>query len=243
MKRFFDIFFSFLGLMIVSIPLLFILFLVWFNDKSSPLYIANRVGIKGKNFKMIKIRTMIKNADANKIDSTSEDDNRITYIGSICRRFKIDELTQFLNILRGDMSFVGPRPNVRREVDIYTKEELKMLNIKPGLTDIASVVFSDEAKILSGKVDPNLSYNQLIRPGKSKLGLFYLKNNNLLVDFKLILITFISLLSRKLSLILIQKLMKQLGADDELLKIALRKEELVPSSPPGSNKIVASRNS
>ena len=242
MKRIFDIIFSFSGLIITSPLIIIILFLVWLNDKRSPFYVSNRVGKRGKEFKMIKIRTMIIGADASKVDSTSSDDKRITKIGSLCRKIKVDELPQLFNILIGDMSFVGPRPNVRREIDIYTIEELELISIKPGLTDFASIVFSDESEILTGKSDPDLAYNQLVRPGKSKLGLFYTKNNNLIIDISLILITLISVFSRKTSLKLVVKLLKLLKAGDLLVKIASRTEELYPSPPPGSNKVVQNRN-
>ena len=242
MKRIFDIIFSFSGLIITSPLIIIILSLVWLNDKRSPFYVSNRVGKRGKEFKMIKIRTMIIGADASKVDSTSSDDKRITKIGSLCRKIKVDELPQLFNIFIGDMSFVGPRPNVRREIDIYTIEELELISIKPGLTDFASIVFSDESEILTGKSDPDLAYNQLVRPGKSKLGLFYTKNNNLIIDISLILITLISVFSRKISLKLVVKLLKLLKAGDLLVKIASRTEELYPSPPPGSNKVVQNRN-
>ena len=124
MKRIFDIFFSFSGLIITSPLIIIILFFVWLNDKKSPFYVSNRVGKTQKEFKMIKIRTMIVGADASNVDSTSSDDKRITKIGSLCRKIKVDELPQLFNIFIGDMSFVGPRPNVRREIDIYTKKNL-----------------------------------------------------------------------------------------------------------------------
>ena len=242
MKRIFDIFFSFSGLIITSPFLIIILFLVWLNDKRSPFYVSNRIGKRGKEFKMIKIRTMVVDADANNVDSTSSDDKRITKIGSFCRKIKIDELPQLFNIFVGDMSFVGPRPNVRREVDIYTKEELELISIKPGLTDFASIVFSDEAEILVGKDDLNLAYNQLVRPGKSKLGLFYVKNNNLTVDVFLILITLINVFSRRMSLKLVVKLLKLQKAGYHLVKIASRNEPLYPTPPPGSKLVVQNRN-
>ena len=241
MKRFFDIFFSLIGIILLGPIIIIILILVWNNDKSWPLYVSNRVGLKGKYFKMIKIRTMVVDADMTGIDSTSLDDNRITKIGNFCRKYKLDELTQLINILFGDMSFVGPRPNVKREIDIYSNMELNLLSIKPGLTDFASIVFSDESKILIGREEPDISYNQLIRPGKSKLGLFYLKKNNIFIDFVLILITLVNLFSRKVALNLICKILFILKADNELIKIASRKFPLKPSPPPGSTKIVTKR--
>ena len=242
MKRFFDIFFSIFGLIITSPFLFIILFMVWNKDKSNPFYISKRVGKKGKEFKLIKIRTMVKNADKSNVDSTSISDKRITKIGSKIRKYKIDELPQLLNIFLGDMSFVGPRPNVRRETNLYTDLESKLLTIKPGITDFSSIVFSDEANILEKYNDPDLSYNQLIRPGKSKLGLFYVDHNNILIDICLITITLISLLSRKIALRMNVFLLSKLKASEELLILASRRERLYPTPPPGSNKIVSSRN-
>jgi lipopolysaccharide/colanic/teichoic acid biosynthesis glycosyltransferase len=107
---------------------------------------------------------------------------RITPVGQFIRGYKLDELTQLWNVLKGEMSLVGPRPNVKRETDLYTKVEKDLLTVKPGITDFASIVFSDEGEILSGQSDPDVSYNQLIRPGKSRLGLFYIKVRSIKTD-------------------------------------------------------------
>ena len=123
MKRLFDIFISSFGLLITFPIIVIFLYLVWSKDKSNPFYIPNRVGLNGNEFKMIKIRTMKVNADKSGVDSTSLNDPRITSIGSIIRKYKIDELPQLINILLGDMSLVGPRPNVKRETDLYTNVE------------------------------------------------------------------------------------------------------------------------
>ncbi len=218
------------------------MFLVWKEDKNSPLFIAKRVGRRGKIFKMIKLRSMIINADKTGVDSTSANDDRITSIGKFIRKFKLDELSQLWNVLLGDMSFVGPRPNVKNETDLYTEKEKGLLSIKPGITDFSSIIFSDESEILKDFKDPDLAYNQLIRPGKSKLGLFYLKKRNFLVDIFLILATLLGFFSRKLSLNFLTYLLNILGAPKELVILASRKESLKPSPPPGSNKIVISRN-
>ena len=111
---------------------------------------------------------MIINADSSGVDSTSATDSRITSIGHVIRRFKLDELTQLWNVFLGDMSLVGPRPNVRKETDLYTIPEKLLLTVRPGITDISSIIFSDEGDILANKKDPDLAYNQLIRPWKSR---------------------------------------------------------------------------
>ena len=173
-KRLIDFSISLLLLLIFS-PLLFLLsFLVYLQDFRHPLYMPSRVGFRGRNFTMFKMRSMVFNADSTGVDSTSSTDSRITPLGSFIRRFKIDELTQLINVLLGTMSLVGPRPNVQTEVDLYTKVELSLLSVKPGITDISSIVFSDEGDILSEFDDPDLAYNQYIRPYKSSLGLFYI---------------------------------------------------------------------
>ena len=241
MKRLFDILFSIIGLIITSPIMILALFLVWNYDKSNPFYIAKRVGLKGSQFKMIKIRTMILGADSNGVDSTSANDPRITRVGSFIRKYKLDEIPQLINIFLGQMSFVGPRPSVKRDVDLYTQEELKLLLIKPGLTDFASIVFSDESNILANVDDPDISYHQLIRPYKSMLGLFYLSKNNLIIDIFLIFITIISIISRKSALNLVCFLLRIVGASKELIYIASRKNILAPKAPPGSDVITQSR--
>ena len=242
LKRFTDLLLSMFGLMLASPILLPVLFLVWKQDKYSPFYIAERVGKNFKLFQMVKLRSMILNADNNGVDSTSNNDQRITPIGHKIRKYKLDEVAQLWNVLKGEMSLVGPRPNVRREIDLYTKEEKMLLSVKPGITDFASIVFSDEGSILSGKADPDLVYNQLIRPGKSQLGLLYVTKNNLLVDFALLFITLISLISRAKALSLNLKLLKWSKAPKSLLDLASRKNPLVPSPPPGATSIVVSRD-
>ena len=148
MKRVFDIIISLLLLILISPILIIFIALVFFQDFKSPFYIASRTGLNEVPFNIIKLRSMIVNADKNKVDSTAEDDLRITWVGHFVRKFKIDELTQLINVLFGNMSLVGPRPNVKAETDIYTPIEKKLLSFKPGITDFSSIVFSDEGKFL-----------------------------------------------------------------------------------------------
>ena len=174
-KRIFDITFSFIGLVIV-IPLITpFIFLIWLQDFENPFYIADRVGLNFKKFKIIKLRSMIVKADKSKVDSTSANDPRITKLGGIIRKLKLDELTQLFNVFKGEMSFVGPRPNVERETKLYSNKEKELLKVKPGITDFASIVFSDESEILKDYQDPDIAYNQLIRPRKNFLALTYIK--------------------------------------------------------------------
>ena len=242
LKRLMDILFAFIGLVFFSPLLLMAIFLVWVQDFNSPFYVADRVGRNHELFKMVKIRSMVKNADKAGIDSTSSEDSRITQIGKFIRRFKLDEITQLWNVLVGTMTLVGPRPNVKRETDLYTKIEKELLTVKPGITDFASIVFADEGEILSKHDDPDIAYNQLIRPSKSKLGLFYIGLNKISIDFLLIFLTVGALLSRRKTLDLVSRLLKFLKADSELIEVASRKSPLIPSPPPGSPRIIQSRD-
>jgi hypothetical protein len=147
------------------------------------------------------------------------------------------------NVLKGDMSLVGPRPNVKRETDLYTSQEKVLLSVKPGITDFASIVFSDEGEILADKADPDIAYNQLIRPGKSRLGLFYIQKKNLLVDLSLILFTALAIVSKRRALKAVAALLKVLRAPQQLLDIASREKPLTPQPPPGSTQVVTSRQS
>ena len=241
MKRLFDITASFLGLLLMSPVLLLVMFLIWLQDFHSPFYIAPRVGKGGKPFRMVKFRSMIVGADKSGVDSTSGGDSRITKIGHFVRRFKLDEFSQLWNVFCGQMSLVGPRPNVQRDVNLYTKVELCLLDVRPGITDISSIVFSDEGDILAGSDDPDLKYNQVIRPWKSRLGLFYVEKRNCILDIKLILLTILAIISRKQALAWVNKLLKGLDAEPQLIAVAKRDKQLEPFPPPGSDKIVESR--
>ena len=192
-----DIIISFFGLLFFSPILLPVMFLVWKEDKKSPFYIAPRSGKNDSIFMMIKLRSMVIDADKSGVDSTSNNDMRITSIGHKIRKFKLDELIQLWNVFTGDMSLVGPRPNVKYETDMYTHIEKKLLSVKPGITDFSSIIFSDEGEILEGEENPDLVYNQLIRPWKSRLGWIYIENQSILLDIKLIIYTAVAIFSKK----------------------------------------------
>ena len=241
MKRLFDIFISLLGLVILSPVLLTFMYLVYRQDKHSPFYVAPRVGKNGVMFKMLKLRSMSVNADKSGVDSTSVDDIRITPIGHKIRRYKLDEFTQLWNVLIGDMSLVGPRPNVLSDTNLYTDIEKGLLTVRPGITDFSSIVFSDEGDILKGMKDPDLAYNQLIRPWKSRLGLSYIKNQSLFLDFQLILYTVIAIISKQRALAWVAVKLNNLNVDAGTVKISKREVSLYPFPPPGSDEIVSSR--
>ena len=229
------------GIIILIFPIILIsIILILVFDNHFPIYSGFRVGKNGTIFKMYKLKTM-RNDKFSKVVSTSSDDPRITVTGNILRKFKIDELSQFYNVLIGDMNIVGPRPNVIDEVKLYNEEENFLLSVKPGITDFSSIIFSDLNSILKGSKNPNLDYNQLIRPWKSRMGIFYIKNKSFALDLSLIFLTFISIFSRDLALKEINKILVRLNADKNLINIAKRKNKLIPTPPPGSSVIVKCR--
>ena len=240
-KRSFDIFTSFFGLLFLSPILLLATFLVWKEDKRSPFYVTKRLGKNNKLFKMIKLRSMSVDADKSGVVSSSDNDIRITPIGQKIRRYKLDEFIQLWNVLIGDMSLVGPRPNVKDETDLYTDIEKELLSIRPGITDFSSIIFSDEGDILKGKDNPDLIYNQLIRPWKSRLGLIYIKNQSFLLDIKIIIYTMVAFISKQRALNWITKQLKIMNVDSDVVNISKREVELYPFPPPGMDKVVTKR--
>lgn len=238
-KRVADIVLSVVLLAGTSPFLMIALILVWAEDFISPVYYAERVG-KGRHlFRMAKIRTMVPDADKSSVISTGASDSRITGVGRIIRSFKLDEVLQLINVLKGQMSLVGPRPNTwRRGVELYTETECRLLAIRPGITDFASIVFADEGTILEGTDDPDLTYNRLIRPWKSRLGLIYIDNRSFWLDLRLIFWTVLNVISRRAALNQVCRCLTNLGVSPALVEICRRDRELVPAPPPGSDDIV-----
>lgn len=232
-KRAFDIAASVTGLIAIAPIMMVALLAVWASDRHNPFYAATRTGKNGKPFKMLKIRSMVAGADKANVWATSVDDQRITGIGKIIRACKLDELPQLWNVLKGDMSFVGPRPLAPDETAVYTSVERELLTVQPGITDIASIVFADEGDILAGSNDPSYDYDRLIRPWKSRLGLFYIGNRSFGLDMKLIVATIITVIDRKFTLGIVQRLLRSLGADLMLLNVASRESKIPSVSPPG----------
>jgi lipopolysaccharide/colanic/teichoic acid biosynthesis glycosyltransferase len=241
MKRLIDIVASFTGLLLLSPLIMLFMFLIFIQDWNSPFYIAPRVGKDFKGYRMFKLRSMIANADKSGVDSTSANDNRITWIGHLIRKLKLDELTQLINVFIGDMSLVGPRPNVKREVDLYTEQENILLSVRPGITDISSIVFSDEGEILAVAEDPDLRYNQIIRPWKSRLGLIYIENASFTIDIKLIFVTIVAIVNKPVALKWVARILARWEVDEILIKMALRDGELIAFPPPGATHIVEHR--
>jgi lipopolysaccharide/colanic/teichoic acid biosynthesis glycosyltransferase len=242
-KRAFDVTAAILVLTLLSPILLVVAITVWLQDFHSPFYAAFRAGRGARPFKMLKFRTMVQGADRTGVDSTAGNDPRITPVGRFLRKTKLDEVPQLLNVLIGQMSLVGPRPNVSREIAIYTSEEKRLLSVRPGVTDLASIVFSDEAEILRGAADPDLCYNQLIRPWKSRLGLLYVDRVRAgQLDLRIILLTIFSRLHRAKALERVALLVQRLGGDPQLVAVVRRSEALPPTPPPGATQVVTSRD-
>ncbi|HUF66116.1 MAG TPA: sugar transferase [Gemmatimonadaceae bacterium] len=242
MKRLLDVAVSAIALVILSPILAATALLIYLQDRHSPLYVAVRTARANRSFRMIKFRSMVVRADATGVDSTAGDDPRITRLGALIRRFKLDELPQLANVLAGDMSLVGPRPNVPRETDLYTPEEKRLLSIRPGITDLASIVFADEAEILRGSSDPDLLYNQIIRPWKSRLGLLYVEHaGSVTLDLRIIALTAATVVNRPGALQRVAELVRELGGEPGLVQVAARTAPLRAAPPPGAAAIVQSR--
>jgi len=188
-KRVFDIVVSGVGLLMLSPILALISGLIKLDSRGPVFYRGVRVGHHGETFRIFKFRTMVLNADKIGGSSTPDDDPRITRVGRFLRKYKLDELPQLINVLVGEMSFVGPRPQVQWAVDLYSEEERKVLEVKPGITDYASIEFPNEGEILRGSTDPDKDYMEKIHPEKMRLSLQYIENRSLWMDVVIILRT------------------------------------------------------
>ena len=196
-KRLFDLVASVLGLLIMSPLMLFIAWRIKEEDNGPIFYRGARVGLHGKPFRIFKYRSMVVDAEKLGPSSTVLNDPRINKIGQWIRTNKLDELPQLLNVLIGDMSFVGPRPQVKWAVDLYTPEERLILSVRPGITDFASIKFSNESELLKYTSDPDKAYMKLIHPHKTQLAIHYIKKQSFLLDVKLIMETVICILKKK----------------------------------------------
>ena len=190
MIRFFDIIFSIIGLVILS-PIFIVLYLlIRIESKGGGFYSQERIGKNGKPFKLYKFRSMRIGSDKKGLITIGEKDNRITKTGFILRKYKLDELPQLWNVFIGDMSLVGPRPEVKKYTDLYTEEQKQVLQVRPGITDWASIKYVDENKILGESEDPDEAYVNLIMPNKIKLNMVYIQHQTLGEYFKIIFTTF-----------------------------------------------------
>lgn len=190
MKRLFDIVFSFLGLIILSPLFLIIAVLIALDSKGGVFYRQKRVGKGNEDFFIIKFRTMRPNSDKSGLLTVGERDDRITKIGVFLRKYKIDEFPQLINVFIGEMSLVGPRPEVRKYVELYSQEQKKVLNLRPGITEYASIEYRNENEILAKSKNPEATYIEEIMPAKLQLNLKYIHESGIMTDFKIIFKTF-----------------------------------------------------
>jgi len=192
-KRLFDIVCSSIGLLLMS-PILFaVALMIKKEDRGPVLYRGVRLGRKGKPFKIFKFRTMVVNAERIGGYSTADDDPRITRVGKFLRKYKLDELPQLINVLKGEMSLVGPRPEVKYYTDQLTEEERAILSVRPGITDWASIWNADEGELLAGAEDPDKAYEELIRPTKLQLQLKYVREQSFWIDLKIVFLTILAI--------------------------------------------------
>lgn len=196
MKRAFDIVSCTLAVLVLFPFGLIIALCIVCGSKGGVFYRQTRVGRNGKDFKLLKFRTMRPNADRQGLLITVGNDQRITRIGGFLRKYKIDELPQLLNIIKGDMSVVGPRPEVRRYVELYDERQRRVLTVRPGLTDYASLQYISESELLAKSDDPEKTYIEEIMPAKLELNLQYIDNQSLKEDFKLIFQTLFSIFKK-----------------------------------------------
>lgn len=192
--RFFDFVLSLVGLVILA-PI-FIVLAVWIKiDSVGPVFYKQiRVGQNGKDFGLFKFRSMVVDADKKGLITVGGRDPRITRSGYFIRKYKLDELPQLINVLVGDMSLVGPRPEVRKYVELYDDEQNKVLSVKPGITDYASIEYMDENEILGKSTDPEKIYIEEIMPEKIKYNMKYIKNRSLIEYFKIIFLTVLKII-------------------------------------------------
>ena len=185
-KRAFDIIASTLGLVVLAIPMIIISIIIKIDSKGEVLFKQTRVGKNGENFKIFKFRTMVKDAQSMGRSITVGQDARITRVGSFLRKAKLDELPQLLNVFIGSMSLVGPRPEVPKYVEMYNDEQRKVLAVRPGITDLASIEYRDESKVLAEAEDPDKTYIEEIMPHKLNLNLEYISKMGFFYDIGLI---------------------------------------------------------
>jgi lipopolysaccharide/colanic/teichoic acid biosynthesis glycosyltransferase len=189
MVRFFDFIFSLVGLLILFPFLLIISFMIVIDSRGGIFFFQKRVGQYGKDFSLWKFRTMKIDSEKHGQITVGTNDSRITNTGKFLRKYKLDELPQLMNVLKGEMSLVGPRPEVRKYVDMYSAGQKKVLDVKPGITDFASIEYADENAILEKSADPLKTYIEEVMPAKIKLNMKYIQNPSLGNYFNIIFLT------------------------------------------------------
>lgn len=195
-KRIFDIFFALFGVVFLLPLCLIIACGVFFTSKGGVFYIQQRVGKGGKFFSLFKFRTMSVGSDSKGLLTIGGNDSRVTFFGGFLRKYKLDELPQLINVLLGNMSFVGPRPEVEKYTKLYDLYQKRVLEVKPGITDYASLAFIDESDLLAKSTHPEKTYIKEIMPAKIRLNMRYIDEVSVLTDSKIILKTLIKIVSR-----------------------------------------------
>lgn len=196
LKRLFDVVFSVIGLILLFPILLLIAILIKLDSKGPVLFIQGRVGKNNKDFNIYKFRTMRIQSDKKGLLTLGNDDSRITKTGYFLRRYKVDEFPQLINILKGDMSFVGPRPELRYYVNFYNVDDMKIFQVRPGITGLASLKYRNEVELLKAAKDPEEFFIKTIIPDKLKYNKEYIKRRNFFFDLKLIGLTIIKVISK-----------------------------------------------
>jgi len=196
MKRIFDFVISLLALIILFPIFIIISLIIIVSSKGGVFFRGERVGKNGKIFKIFKFRSMLKDSEGNGKWNVGNNDPRVTKIGIFLRKSKLDELPQLINVLKGEMSLVGPRPELKYYIDKYTDEEMPILDLKPGITDWASMVNISQFEVFTKADDPDLAYEKYIRPVKLKLQLFYRYNNSFVGDLQILIWTVIKVITR-----------------------------------------------
>ncbi len=190
-----DIFFSLIGLILLFPLFLIIGIIIAIDSKGGVFYKQTRVGKDGKDFKVFKFRSMAVGSDKKGLLTVGGNDSRITKPGYFIRKYKIDELPQLINVFIGDMSLVGPRPEVRKYVDLYNEEQQKVLSVQPGITDYASIAYINENEVLGDSENPEKTYIEEVMPNKLKLNLKYIEEKSVITDIKIIFKTIAKIIS------------------------------------------------
>lgn len=196
LKRLFDVILSVIGLAVISPILILISILIKLDSKGPILFIQGRVGKDNKDFNIYKFRTMRVESNKKGLLTLGNSDSRITKIGYFLRRYKIDEFPQLINIIKGDMSFVGPRPELRYYVNFYTKDDMRIFQVRPGITGLASLKYRNEVELLKAAKNPEEFFIKTIIPDKLKYNKEYIKRQSLFFDLKLIVLTIIKVITK-----------------------------------------------
>jgi len=197
MIRILDIVFALVGIIILFPLMVIIYILVIMESRGGGFFIQNRVGKNGIDFKLLKFRSMRMGSEKKGLITVGKKDRRLTKVGSFIRKFKLDELPQLFNVLKGDMSLVGPRPEVRKYIELYSPQQLMVLSVRPGITDYASIEYVDENSILGSAIDPEKVYIEEIIPEKIRLNMKYIRNQSIQEYFHIIFLTFWHIIKKR----------------------------------------------